>query len=379
MKNFSYYLPTRIIFGTGQLENLAQHIEDNLPTKQKILLVTGRHSLKKTGTTDRLLKILKDFTVILFDKVSPNPTSQAVNEGIEKFKKHQCDLIIGVGGGSVLDTAKAIAILTNNAGTLEDYQKGKKPENDPQDFIAVPTTAGTSSEMTIWSVITNLEGQYKNSKKSFSDEKMYPAFALIDPQLTYTLPKDQTASTGLDALAHAVEGYWSKRNNPLSNIYALEAIKLVISNLPKALEQPTDQKARENMSFAALLAGLAFSNSRTNSPHKISYPLTSHYNLPHGAACAITIPYFLQYIGQHKPEAVEGITQCLGLKDHTETANFLKSFIKKVGMPNCLSDLGIDEGDLPFIAKNSYVPIEKQADPHPIPYEDYLSILNKAL
>lgn len=378
MKHFQYYLPTRIVFGSDTLNLLPEKLKEYFSAKTRILLVTGTGSLKESGITDKILKLLSDFTVVLFDKVSANPTSDMVNAGIEKFEEHSCELIIAVGGGSVIDTGKAIATLLTNEGTLEDYQKGKNPVNEAKDLIAIPTTSGTSSEMTIWSVITNFEGHYKHQKKSFSGEKMYPKLAIIDPVLTLTLDKKQTASTGLDALSHAIEGYWSKKTNPLSNVYCLEAIKLILKYLPKAFENGSDLEAREKVSFAAMLAGLAFSNSRTTSPHKISYPLTTNYNLPHGAACILTLPYFMEYIGDNDAQHLEEIVKVLKCKDYKEAADLIKDFVKQLDMPNKLSDLGMSREEIPYIAKTTYVEIEKQEDPVPISYEDYLKILEKA-
>jgi phosphonate metabolism-associated iron-containing alcohol dehydrogenase len=379
MKPYQYYLPTKIVFGTDSIAKLPDLIKENFPKKTKILLVTGRYSLKKAGITDKVLKILKKYTVVLFDKVEPNPTSDIVDAGIEEYKKNKCDMVVAVGGGSVIDTGKAIAILVNNKGSLESFQKGKEPTMEPETLIAVPTTSGTSSEMTIWSIITNLKGEYKNTKKSFASIKMYPKIAVIDPRLTTSLNAKQTASTGLDALSHSMEGYWSRKTNPLSNIYAINAIKLIVRYLPRAVQDGEDLEAREKMSLATFLAGLAFSNSRTGHPHKISYPITTQYNLPHGAACTITLPYFMEYIGDKDESMIEEVTQALGFDNYKSAVDFLKNFIKDLGMPNKLSDLGIEKEDLPHIAKKTYMPVEKQVEPVDIDYKDYLQILENAL
>jgi alcohol dehydrogenase class IV len=381
MTNFKYFLPTEIIFGKDSISDLEEIIKKKFPEVKRILLVTGQHSLKKAGITDKILKLLENFTVVLFDKVEANPTSNSnsVNEGTEKYKRNNCEMVLAIGGGSVIDAGKAIAVLAKNNGSLEKYQGGEEPKNDPAIMIAVPTTSGTSSEMTTWSVITNLEGAYKNTKKSFSSIKMYPKIAIIDPKLTLTLSKEQTASTGLDALSHAIEGYWSKKKNPLSDIYAIEAIKIIKEYLPIAYKDGENIEAREKMSFATLIAGLCFSNSRTSSPHKVSYPITTQYNLPHGAACMITLPYFMAFIGENEPEQVEEIVKALGCKTLKEAVEFLKNLVKNLGMPNKLSDLGITKEEIAYIAKNSYVEEENQEDPVKISYEKYLEILKTAL
>jgi len=378
MDIFKYSLPTKVVFGSDTINELPKLIKENFPKKSSILLVTGRSSLKKQGITDKFLKILEKYTIVLFDKVEANPTSDIVYEGIETYKKHRCDLVIAVGGGSVMDAGKAIAILVNNQKPLEVYQSGEKPEHPSDDFIAIPTTSGTSSEMTVWSVITNKEGAYKNTKKSFSDEKMYPKLAVIDPKLTLGLSAYQTASTGLDVLSHAMEGFWSKKKNPISDLYALEAIKLVVKYLPTAYKNGSDLVAREKMSFATLLAGFAFSNSRTTSPHKVSYPLTTQYQLPHGAACAVTLPYFMHYIGKNDLDRLQPILNIFGVSQANEALNFLKTFIKDLDMPCTLKEVGVEEEDLDYIARKTYAPIEKQEDPVPLSFDDYLEVLKLA-
>lgn len=380
MNEFSYFLPTKIVFGTGAVIDLANIIKKEFPNKKNILLVTGRNSLKKNLYTDRILRFLEDFTIVVFDKVSPNPTSDIVNEGIELFKKDKCDLIISVGGGSVIDTGKAIALLLNNNDfSLEDFQTGKiEPKNLPVEMIAIPTTSGTSSELTMWSVITNQNGLYRNLKKSIGHKFIYPKLAILDPELTLSLPPYQTASTGLDALSHAIEGCLSKKKNILSDIYLLESIKLLIKYLPVVFTDGLNLEAREKVSFAVLLVGLGFSNSRTMSPHKISYPITTHYNLPHGAACMLTLPYFFDYIGERQPDMTQGVVEALGCNDYKEAVEYLINFVKRFNLPTKLSELGITEEGINFIAKESYVPVDKQEDPIAIKYEDYLKILKKA-
>lgn len=379
MDAFSYFLPTKIIFGSGTIKKLPEMLNKDFAGKNRILLVTGRSSLQKAGITDRMLKILEDFTVVLFDKVEANPTSQMVYEGMELFRKHNCDMVIAIGGGSVMDAGKAIAVLLTNSGTLEDYQKGAKMENASKDFIAIPTTAGTSAEMTVWSVITNHEGAYKQTKKSFSSPVMYPKAAIIDPEFTLSLSPYQTACTGLDALSHAIEGCFSKKRNPLSTIYGLEAVKIISENLPVAYQDGKNLRVREAMSFGVMLAGFCFSNSRTTSPHKISYPLTTEYNLPHGAACALTLPYFMNYLGVHEPDLLNGINKAMGCETYQDTVHKIIGLIKQLQLPSTLSELGVEEADIEYLARKTYVPEEKQEDPVPISYNDYINILKSAL
>lgn len=373
---WQYYLPTKLVFGWGSIETLPEYIREIAPNAKRILFVTGRSAMKELGFTARTLTLLKKYNVVLFDKVETDPSIETIEKGLKILKEHKIDIVIGMGGGSVLDVGKAIAILSKNKGTVTEYQRGKKIEKEGLPFIAIPTTSGTSSEMTVFSVILTID---KNYKKSFSDIKMYPKIGIIDPELTVSMPPKLTASTGVDALCHAIEAYWSKKTQPLSRILALDALKLIIKYLPIAVKNGQNPEAREKMSLATMLAGLSFSNSRTTSPHKVSYPLTINFKVPHGAACALTLPYFMEFFGLQDEKIIKEILDILEVKDTKTGVLKLKKFIKSLGMPTRLRDIGATKKDLDYIVEKSYFPKKEQQDPVPMEKETFKKILETAL
>ncbi len=256
-----YYLPTKIIL--GKLESELKN-EVDLFQPQKILLVSCQ-SMKKLDMIDKITNLLLGYEVFVFSEISQKPGPELV----QKIKR-ETDLIIALGGGSVLDIAKVVA------------SEMQKP------LIAIPTTAGSGSEVTPFAALYDME-----KKKKLSLTPGFPTVALIDYRLTLTLPQEQVAATGLDAFSQAIEAYWSIYSSPLSDTHAQKAIELVLENLENSWKG--QEKAREKMSLAALEAGRAFSQTKTTAVHSVSYPFSIYYDIPHGFACALTLPYFFLY------------------------------------------------------------------------------------
>lgn len=376
---FEYFLPTRIVFGAGSIGTLSKHLKITFPNAQKIFLVTGRRFMNTTGLRDKLIKMLETYDLVLFDNVEPGPSSNTLDVGIAEFNKSKADIILAIGGGSVMDLGKAIAILAKNPGRLADYQSGVKPIKEAVPFVAIPTTIGSASEMTTWSVVTNKEGHYVGKRKSFSDPKMYPRLAIIDPSLSLSLPAKETMETALDILSASIESYWSKKRNPISSAFALSAIQLSRTSIPWVMHESTNVDAREQLGLACLYSGLAVSNSRTGMPHKISYPLSTHYKLAHGAACMLTLPYFLEFFGMHNQREVSEIVAALGVSTPREAADSLRSIVRGAGMPTRLSEIGVDEEAIEFIIHDAYIPKELQEDPVSMSRDEVKQILRAAL
>lgn len=242
-----YFLPTRLVFGNEAIGRLPALLASTFPKARSLLLITGKNHLRRQGNIDRVLKVLETYDIFLFDEVEAGPTAETLKAAQAREKECRPDVVIGIGGGSVLDLAKAVAILAKNQGTLAEYQQGRLMERDGLPFIAVPTTTGTASEMTVWSVITNTEGNYAGRRKSFSDPRMYPALAIIDPELTITLSPQATVGTALDILSASVESLWSKRKNPISDVFAAAAIRELLSALPAVVRDPLDPAMRERL------------------------------------------------------------------------------------------------------------------------------------
>lgn len=283
--NFNYYMPTKLLFGKGQLGNLHKH---DLPGKKALIVISAGTSTKKFG----YLKKLEDqldlagANYVLFDKIQPNPTLPNVMDGAKLAKENNCDFVIGLGGGSSIDAAKSISVMATNEGNYWDYiqggtGKGQAVKNNPLPVIAITTTAGTGTEVDPWTVITNEE---MNEKIGFGYDKTFPVIAIVDPELMMSVPPMLTAFQGFDALFHSTEGYINNTAYVMSDMYALKAIELIGKSLEIAVTQGDNEQARADVALANTLSGLVESTSGCTSEHSIEHALSAfHPNLTHGA------------------------------------------------------------------------------------------------
>lgn len=376
---FSYFLPTRIVFGNGSIANLPEHLTATFPQAKKIFLVTGRRSFRQTGLYDKVIKLLESYDVYIFDNVESSPTSHTLDQAMAEYKKVSADIIIAIGGGSVMDLGKAVAILAHNTGKLADYQMGAKPIHEGVPFIAIPSTIGTAAEMISYAILINAEGPYVGKLKSFSDPKMYPQLAVIDPELALSIPAKETMGTALDIISASVESMWSRKRNPLSTVYAQAALKTAFSSIPKVMDNDANPEAREELALACLYSGFAVSNSRTGMNHKVSYPLTARYHLHHGAACALMLPYFLEYFGKREVPDINVAVEALGATTYQEAAEKIRSLVAQCHMPTRLSEIGVDEHSVDYLVHEAWIPPAQQDDPITISREDLHEILRTAL
>lgn len=364
MSKCFYQNPVEIHFGSGIMNTLSSVVSG------KALLITTEGSTKR-GVSQRIEKILGLSLVALFDKVSPNPTFKTIQMALRELKSLEYDVIIAVGGGSVIDTAKAIAAAEgfDNEDWLDEHLKGKIdfPEGfTSKPLIAIPTTAGTGSEVTMWATIWDME---EKQKYSLSHPMLYPKVALLDPELTITLPKKETIYSGLDALSHAMEAIWNKNHNAVSDEFALKSIELICRYLPELSQDLSNIELRTFLLRASLFAGKAFSNTKTALAHSISYPLTAHFGLPHGLACAVSLPYLLKLNGDRAEERIIIMAEALGAdKNICSMVSAIVNLFKKLELSICLSDYGINENKVELIvnlaiasgrADNNIVDIEK--------------------
>ncbi len=372
--NFSFISP-KIIFGRGKVNIIGKeaiyllkkkNIKDN-----KIFLVTGKYSLKKSGYLDKISIILGNEGIepCIYDQVGKEPTVDLVNQGTEIALKSNCKLVIGVGGGSVMDTAKSIAGLTTNGGKVQDYQAGKEFLKPPLPFILVPTTSGTGSEITNNAVIKD---QKLGIKKSIRG--LWANTALLDPELTLTLPKKNTAYSGVDALVQAIESLVSKSANFISDFFAKEAIKILGETLPKVVEDLNNIDLREKMMLGSLFDALSFSNGKLGAVHGFAHPIGIKFNIPHGLICGLLLPYVMDY----NLEMDFVVKKFAWIADIFSTQNILSDYgdcprkfpaknidkakwaIKKledilhyIGIPLHLNEVGIKESDLEEIVNDT--------------------------
>ncbi|EJS68234.1 alcohol dehydrogenase EutG [Bacillus cereus] len=341
-----FRMPKSVLYGRNSLEKLG---DQSKKLGKKAFIVTDT-IMEKLGYVERCIKQLnkKGITVITYNKVNAEPTNLHVLEALTICKEGKCDFVIGIGGGSCIDAAKAVAVLHTNGGEIEYYvQKDIEIENDPLPLIAIPTTSGTGSEVTSVAVITNKKTDVKMMMKHPS---FIPQVAIIDPILTSSVPPHITAATGIDALCHAIEAYISKVSQPLTDVLALSAINSIMKYLRIAYEDGDNMEAREVMMIASLQAGIAFSNASVTLVHGMSRPVGALFHVPHGISNAILLPTVLEFT---KTSAVKRLAEIgrnvnkdfYSYSDEEVASNTLAE-IKKLCFDLCIPNLkeyGIDE------------------------------------
>ena len=360
MKNFTYYMPVKIFFGKGELEKLGT---EKLPGKKALIVISAGGSMKKRGYLERVEKLLSKngCETVLFDKVKPNPAYRNVMEGAALARKEGCDFILGLGGGSSIDSAKSISVMATNEGDYWDYIAGgsgkqMSVENDPLPVIAVTTTAGTGTEADPWTVITKED---TNEKIGFGYEKTFPVISIVDPDLMMTVPPKLTAYQGFDALFHAVEGYIANIATPFSDIYALKSIELIGRSLAKAVKNGSDKDARAEVALANTMSGFVESTSSCTSEHSLEHALSAfHYDLPHGAGLIMLSVAYHSYFINKIPERYIDMAKALGKKNADKPSDFidaLKNLQAACGVDELkMSDYGIVKDDSMKYAENAF-------------------------
>ena len=354
---YDFLVPNVNFFGPGVVSVVGERCK--LLGGKKALLVTdkGLRAIKD-GAVDQTVKHLSEagIDVVIFDGVEPNPKDTNVRDGLAVFQKEHCDMIITVGGGSPHDCGKGIGIAATHPGDLYSYAGIETLTHALPPIIAVNTTAGTASEVTRHCVLTNTQTKVKFVIVSWRN---LPSVSINDPLLMVGKPAGLTAATGMDALTHAVEAYISKDANPVTDASAIQAIKLIATNLRQAVALGTNIKARENMACASLLAGMAFNNANLGYVHAMAHQLGGLYDMAHGVANAVLLPHVCRYNLIANPEKFADIatfmdenTTGLSTMDAAECAiNAIARLSKDVGIPQHLNELGVKEADFPYMAE----------------------------
>lgn len=326
VSNFLFYQPVKIFFGEGKLAEL-DDILAQMGIARAVLVCDSFFAAKGQTLCENSSRIHA-----VFAGVEPNPQLSGAKAAVELCRQCSAQAVIGLGGGSSIDTAKFAAAIAMGEHSPEEYYQGLPfPENRLK-IVAIPTTSGTGSEVTQVSVMNNGE-----EKKTINNPAFMPTAAVIDPELMYSVPPRTTMITGLDALSHALEGYWSKNHQPLTDLCAIEAVRYVLGNLEQAYRNGSDKEARNNMAYAALLAGLAFGQPKTAASHACSYPLSMDYHLPHGEACAFTLDSLVRI---NADERLEALCAAVGLKGTEELAERIRQLKALAGLRRTLGDLG---------------------------------------
>jgi len=372
MKAFSYSMPTRIVLERGAIENLGELI----PKAENVTVVTGRSFARRTGLCDRLESILRKAGAreVSFASASPNPTVSEVEAAGRLARESRAELVIGLGGGSAMDAAKAAAVIATNDSPLMELFPIHRFEHAPLPLVCIPTTAGTGSETTQYAIINNDEG---TDKLNLNSPRTFPILALLDPELSVTMPKDVTAETGLDALSHAIEGYITRRSQPLADCIALESIGAVRENLPLAVRDGENIDARAGMLYAAALAGIVIAQSGTTVLHALGYYLTLRYGVPHGRANGALLGHFFRLVEGACPEKITKIYSIFDAEREGHGA-FL-NFAESLGVSTKIRSYGVKEDDLD--AFRDYVMAKRNVPPTPgtVRPEDVKRLLAEAL
>lgn len=336
--NWEFALPVKLEFGNGVRNNLKKYIDSINGTKG--VLVCSK-SFAKNGVADEFVKMSEGAIVAVFSDIRPNPTTDNVNACVEVLRSVGADFAVALGGGSPMDCCKAASAIAKGDDKIEPYHSGTKAidTNEVIPMIAVATTSGTASEVTNIAVLTDLA---QNLKQPMNDPAMYPKIAVIDPELTLTVPKQITASTGLDVLSHAIESYWSTINQPICSACSIYSAQLVFKWLDKAYNEPDNIEAREKMAEASIVAGVAFSHPRTTGSHACSFPLTNIYGIPHGEACAFTLDYFVRFNADNADSdgRITAFAKACGFDTPYAMADEILAMKRRMGMKTTLSEIG---------------------------------------
>ena len=364
--DFSYYMPTRIIFGCGKLSEL--ETTPYLPGKKALVVIGASGAMKKHGYLDRVTKYLKSNGVetVVYDRIQPNPVSEHVEEGASAAKESGCDFVVGLGGGSTIDSAKSIAVMAVNPGHYWDYITrgsggGKTPANGALPIVAITTTAGTGTEADPWTVITRSE---TNEKIGWGANCTFPCLSIVDPELMVSVPAKTTAYTGMDAFFHSVETYLATVNQPTSDHLALEAVGLITKYLPIAVKDGTNMQARTRLAWANTEAGICESLSCCISHHSMEHAVSAYYpEVAHGAGLTMLSVSYFTYLAERNPARFGDLARAMGedldgLSEKESAMAFiagLKKLITNVGLEEQkLADFGIQRNDLKTFAENSF-------------------------
>ncbi len=380
---FSWELPSKIEFGIGAAGEVADHVKSYGANRTLLVVDPG---LLSTEVAERVTTPLEKAGVdyLVFSEIEPEPDAKGVEAGLELARSEGCEVVVGLGGGSTLDTAKAIAVMLRNEGHIRDYAGENRIPNPSAPMIALPTTAGTGSEVTIWSVIAEKD---KKTKYGVGSPYMTASLALCDPELTVTLPPHLTAFSGLDALCHALESYVNKATQPISEALSIQAMELVARSLRIAVVDGENIQARSDMLLASLMAGIAFNSTRLGIAHALAMPIGANYNIPHSVIITTLLPEVIRFnlignLGKYTRIATI-FGERTGTLPDREAAELsvkaIRKLIEDVGAPEGLAHYGVREEHLQDLAEAGIVTGNIPVNPRKPTVEDLIEIMRKSM
>lgn len=382
MKDFRFKVPQNIEFGIGSLNKLPEILKES--KSENVLLISDR-GLEKLGIVKKVVDIIEkaEIKCTSYLDVIPNPTVDVVNEAAAKYEEVKATSIIALGGGSPMDVAKAVGVLANFGGKITDYEGNHKVPGPVVPIIAIPTTAGTGSEVTASAVITDEERNYKFSVFSY---EILPKYAVLDPELIMTAPAHIAAACGVDALIHAMEAYISNNASPFSDSMAEKAMELIGKNIRRFVANRQDTEAASAMMIGSTFAGISFAWARLGNVHAMSHPVSAYFHVPHGVANSILLPTVFEYNALADNGRYEKIYKYI-CEGNGEVTNFkpemLVEEIKKLnvvlGIPNSLSEVGVTEDMIPAMAEDAMKSGNIPANPRQTTLKDIVELYKKAL
>jgi alcohol dehydrogenase len=382
MLAFDFQLRTRIVFGPDKVGSLG-HLAGELGARRA--LVVSDPGIVAAGHTQRGIDALDaaGIETLLFEGVHENPTTADVEAGVKAARRFEPELLVGLGGGSSMDCAKGINFLYTNGGRMQDYWGHGKAAREMLPMIAVPTTAGTGSEMQSYALISDAQ---THVKMACGDKKAACRVALLDPTLTLTQPARVTALTGIDAIAHALETYVTRTRNEVSLAFSREAWRLLEEHYTRVLADPGDLAARAAMQLGAAFAGLAIENSMLGATHALANPLSAHYDMPHGQAIALMLPHVIRFNGVGYNDWYREILGCSGGANGAPNpktgadglAGFVGQLIAAAGLPRRLGECGVERDLLPVMAEEAAKQWTGGFNPRPVGQEDLLELYESA-
>lgn len=377
MLEFQYYLPVNLVFGRGKSDRIG---EKAAALGKRALIVTGGSSTKRSGLLSKTEAMLREkgLSYTVFDKVTPNPLTTTVQEGAALAASEACDVVIALGGGSSIDAAKGIAFQTVNGGDISDYIFGRKFSDKALPIIAVPTTCGTGSEGNGFSVMTNPETM---DKKSLRCSAIVPACSIIDPLLMTTMPKSTLAAVGFDALCHCMEGYLSSISQPLTELQALEGIRLVAQSLYHVYADGMDLDSWDKLCLASTLGGMIINTAGVTAPHGMEHPASGLKDIVHGRGLAALTPVVYEESICGNPEKFAVISKLLGGKGEHDCVPQIQELLDEIELTTTLGQYGITEADVDWMAENCMKVSAAGIANHPVVFslEDVKRLYRKAL
>jgi alcohol dehydrogenase class IV len=373
---FRLITPGRILFGDGTIRQVGREAK---ALGRRALVLTGGMSLQASGRLNEIVGLLGEagLQATVFSGVEPEPSLDTVERGRQRLREARCDVVIAVGGGSALDVGKAIAALANEAEPVEVFHAGKEITKPGLPSICAPTTAGTGSEVTPNSVLTNARTSYKASIRGGD---LMPRIAIVDPELTHTLPPRETAYSGLDALVQAIESFTSRGANPVTDLLAREAIQRIAKALPRAYEDSANAEARADVALGSLLAGIALANARLGLVHGLAHPVGATWHIPHGLACALLLPHVMRFNLEAARAKYARLAEDLCLEGGAEAfVRHAVDLCARLGAAGPLRDYGAREEDIEGMVEPTLASGSTQHNPRPVTAEDVRAMLREAV